>query len=303
MCSIGEVILNRCEFVEQNHDLFSETPAEAKLRERMAKNKIRLEHIKHEIESFTGKKVRSIELTDRDEWERVYNDSHISTIDGAIDWNDGLRNADDAETMIVFQSHFNPEEVQLLRQVGIKNQNGVAYISNVWLPENNFKGALFSEKEQLAILRKTYYDRNYEWSDIIDVFYELEEEEKPKPKVIIRKKKSCQMEQHIHDLSNIAEEHNICYTSWSYDDYDEPVRDFSQKHPFTAEWVDAGCRDDNCYGYNPESDRIRLTPLKGDTWLDVWKSIDTYCKQKGCGHRFIENIEQEGAVLVVRCGS
>lgn len=95
-------------------------------------------------------------------------------------------------------------------------------------------------------------------------------------------------------------------TCWSYDSYDEPMRDFSQKHPFTnARWVDAGCNHkDNCYSVRLGGGKpCKRTPLTGDTWLDIWKSIDRYCAQKQCGHMFIERLVVEGDVLKVFCGS
>lgn len=106
-------------------------------------------------------------------------------------------------------------------------------------------------------------------------------------------------------LHELMETHNIHHSHWSYDDCEKPIRDFSQKHPFTAKWIDSGCNgDDHCYavhlcGMKP----TEPVELLGDTWLDVWKSIDRHIAQKECGHRFIELIEEDGDTLIVHCGS
>ena len=79
-------------------------------------------------------------------------------------------------------------------------------------------------------------------------------------------------------------------TCWRSDDMKAPCRDFSQKHPFTnAKWVT----------YH-EPAKAGTVPLTGDTWLDVWKSIDAHCKQEPVDyhHILIDEIKEEGDYLV-----
>lgn len=104
----------------------------------------------------------------------------------------------------------------------------------------------------------------------------------------------------ITRISKIAYENNLIDTRWCL----EESTDFSANHGFTATKIDAGCTGESCfiqstYGANP----VKLTPLNGDTWLDVWKSIDNFCKQKVCSHRLIEEITQDGDTLIAHCGS
>lgn len=115
----------------------------------------------------------------------------------------------------------------------------------------------------------------------------------------------CDMEDHFHILSKIAEENGIKHSEWAFDGYDDPVRDFSKPHGFTASMVDSGCgHGSHCYGVSLHGNKpTKPVQLIGDTWLDVWKSIDRHCRQKKCGHRYIELIEQQGDTLVVSCGS
>ena len=115
----------------------------------------------------------------------------------------------------------------------------------------------------------------------------------------------CDISDHIDRLRTIAEENGIKHSTWSFDDFEEPVRDFSKPHGFTASMVDSGCgHNSHCY-YMKLHKNKPTTPVQliGDTWLDVWKSIDRHIAQKECGHRFIETIEQKGDTLVVGCGS
>jgi hypothetical protein len=94
-------------------------------------------------------------------------------------------------------------------------------------------------------------------------------------------------------LNEIASENGISRSQWCVDSCEGPIRDFSKPHGFTTTMVDAGC------GCNP----AEPVQLIGDTWLDVWKSIERYIAQKQCGHTFIESIRQVGDTLFVFCGS
>jgi hypothetical protein len=103
------------------------------------------------------------------------------------------------------------------------------------------------------------------------------------------------MDNYFEALNTIARENGIYHSVWSVDDCEDPLRDFSKPHGFTATMVDAGCR---C-GNNP----TEPVQLIGDTWLDLWKSIERYIAQKQCGHIFIESMEQVADTLDVFCGS
>ncbi len=88
-------------------------------------------------------------------------------------------------------------------------------------------------------------------------------------------------------LNELAKKNNIKYTNWAMD-----TIDFSKPHGFTAKWI---FREKGGF------------PLKGDTWLDVWKSIDDAFAATG-GHRdhcFIEGIYQkeDGKAIHVHFGS
>lgn len=113
------------------------------------------------------------------------------------------------------------------------------------------------------------------------------------------------IEDHINLLGKIAAENGITHSTWAVDDFEEPARDFSKPHGFTASMVDSGCgRNSQCYGVKLHKNKpTKPVQLIGDTWLDVWKSIDRHIAQKQCGHCFIEIINQEGNTLVVQCGS
>jgi len=100
-------------------------------------------------------------------------------------------------------------------------------------------------------------------------------------------------EDYFETLNEIASQNGIYRSQWSVDYLEGPTRDFSKPHGFTATMVDAGC------GCNP----TEPVQLIGDTWLDVWKSIERYIAQKQCGHIFIESIHQIGDTLDVFCGS
>jgi hypothetical protein len=100
-------------------------------------------------------------------------------------------------------------------------------------------------------------------------------------------------EEYFEALSVIASQHGISRSQWNVDYLEGPIRDFSQPHGFTATMVDAAC------GCNP----TEPVQLIGDTWLDVWKSIERFIAQKKCGHVLIENIHQIGDTLDVFCGS
>lgn len=100
-------------------------------------------------------------------------------------------------------------------------------------------------------------------------------------------------EDYFEALNEIASQHGISRSQWNVDGCEGPIRDFSQPHGFTATMVDAAC------GCNP----TEPVQLIGDTWLDVWKSIERFIAQKQCGHTFIENIHQIGDTLDVFCGS
>jgi len=100
-------------------------------------------------------------------------------------------------------------------------------------------------------------------------------------------------EEYFEALNEIASQHGMSRSQWSVDFCKGPIRDFSEPHGFTATMVDAGC------GCNP----TEPVQLIGDTWLDVWKSIERYIAQKKCGHVLIENIHQIGDTLDVFCGS
>jgi len=111
------------------------------------------------------------------------------------------------------------------------------------------------------------------------------------------------IENHFNLLAKIAEENGIRHSIWAVDDSEELVRDFSKPHGFTASMVDSGCgRNSGCYG-SKFNKNVKPVQLIGDTWLDVWKSIDRHIAQKKCEHRFIEIIKQEGDTLDVHCGS
>lgn len=105
-------------------------------------------------------------------------------------------------------------------------------------------------------------------------------------------------------LDKIKEENNFKHSDWAVDCLDKPMRDFNQKHPFTALWINAGCcKGRKCYGLSRGMKPCEPTRMTGDTWLDVWKSINKYNEQKNCGHLFIESIKQTGDTLYVGCGS
>jgi hypothetical protein len=111
---------------------------------------------------------------------------------------------------------------------------------------------------------------------------------------------------HLDALYKLAEENGIERTHWSYDGFDNQVRDFTQPHNFTAKYINAGCCDEeNCYGsLNENFKPCQKTLLIGSTWLDLWKSIENYCRQKKwCNHIFIECMEQRGDTLYISCGS
>jgi hypothetical protein len=113
------------------------------------------------------------------------------------------------------------------------------------------------------------------------------------------------MDNYFESLNMIARENGIYHSVWSVDDCEEPLRDFSKPHGFTATMVDAGCGcGDNCYGVNLYGKKpTEPVQLIGDTWLDLWKSIERHITQKECGHIFIERIKQVADTLVVSCGS
>ena len=317
--------------------------------------------IKDAIESYTGNKVAEMDATYYpDDFETTSKScgrkyfTHLCEIDGnedyasdVSDWNNSGGRSD-AETIIVFQSKFEPYDVVLLRQVGTKNKHGVAYVSDAWLPENAFGKGIWNESKKLFLLRSEYFDRNEDWAKFVNVRYADEDESvcegcgqvesveckpdcsyqakqnEPKkgelsehfcdehPEHILRHDgdggyycDSCDTEDHIHLLNKIAEENGITHSYWSFDDYDKPVRDFSKPHGFTASMVDSGCgHGSHCYGVCLHGNKpTKPVQLIGDTWLDVWKSIDRHIAQKECGHRYIETIEQQGDTLVIHCGS
>ncbi len=89
---------------------------------------------------------------------------------------------------------------------------------------------------------------------------------------------------YLERLDEIASNNNIRYTRWSIGSAKNPT-DFSKPHGFTAKM-------------------IKNVPLRGDTWLDVWKCIDK--AYRNCGdHRFIEDVSQtvDGKYLWVFMGS
>lgn len=99
-------------------------------------------------------------------------------------------------------------------------------------------------------------------------------------------------DEELDRIHAIGETIGIKYSQWCYEDI--TATQLHMKHPFTASYVDA-----SCYCYKGSE----VVPLVGDTWLDVWKSIETYCKRKNCDHTFIESIKQKGDILRVHCGS
>jgi hypothetical protein len=290
--------------------------------------------IKDAIESYTGNKVAEMDATYYpDDYETCEKScgrkyfTHLSQIDGndnyasdVSDWNNDNRKRMDAETIVVFQSKFEPYDVLLLRQVGTKNKNGVAYVSDAWLPENAFGKGILDESKKLYLLRSEYFDRNEDWAKFVNVRYADEPKKGEESEHFCDEHpdynllhdgdgghhcEECDMEDHFHRLSKIAEENGIKHSEWAFDGYDDPVRDFSKPHGFTASMVDSGCgANDHCYGVSLHKNKpTKPVQLIGDTWLDVWKSIDRHCRQKKCGHRYIELIEQKGDTLVVSCGS
>jgi hypothetical protein len=117
---------------------------------------------------------------------------------------------------------------------------------------------------------------------------------------------SPEVDNHINILHGIAEENGIHKTTWSYDSYRKPVRDFTQPHNYNAKYINAGCcEEEQCYGsLHKDFKPCEKTLLIGSTWLDLWKSIENYCLQKKwCNHVYIELIEQKGDTLYISCGS
>jgi len=288
--------------------------------------------IKDAIESYTGKKVAEMDATyypdDFETCEKTCGRkyfTHLSEIDGdesyagqVSEWVDD--GGQDAETIVIFQSKFEPYDVLLLRQVGTKNKHGVAYVSDAWLPENAFGKGIWDESKKLYLLRSEYFDRNEDWAKFVNVRYADPPKKGDKSEYFCDEHPEhillhdgdgghycdeCDIGDHIDRLRTIAEENGIEHSTWSFDDFQEPVRDFSKPHGFTASMVDSGCgHNSHCYGVKLHKNKP-TTPVQliGDTWLDVWKSIDRHIAQKECGHRFIESIEQKGDTLVVGCGS
>lgn len=288
--------------------------------------------IKDAIESYTGKKVAEMDATYYpDDFETCEKScgrkyfTHLSEIDGnesyagqVSEWVDD--GGQDAETIVVFQSKSEPYDVVLLRQVGTKNKHGVAYVSDAWLPENAFGKGIWDESKKLYLLRSEYFDRNEDWAKFVNVRYadepkkgeESEHNCDEHHEVALLHDgngghycEECDTEDHIYQLQKIARLNDITHSTWSFDSYDEPLRDFSKPHGFTASMVDSGCGvGDHCYGVDLHGNKpTKPVQLIGDTWLDVWKSIDRHIAQKGCGHTFIEIIKQEGDTLRVHCGS
>ena len=317
--------------------------------------------IKDAIESYTGQKVAEMDANYYpDDYETCSKScgrqyfTHLCEIDGddsyasdVSDWNNSGGRSD-AETIIVFQSKTEPNNVVLLRQVGTKNKHGVAYVSDAWLPENAFGKGIWNDEKKLFLLRSEYFDRNEDWAKFVNVRYADDDESvcegcgqvesveckpdcsyqakqnEPKkgelsehfcdehPEHLLRHDgdgghycDDCDIYAHIDRLRTIATENGIKHSTWSFDDFEEPVRDFSKPHGFTASMVDSGCgHGSHCYGVSLHGNKpTKPVQLIGDTWLDVWKSIDRHIAQKKCGHRYIEIIEQKGDTLVVRCGS
>ena len=290
--------------------------------------------IKDAIESYTGYKVAEMDCGYYpDDYETCVKScgrkyfTHLCEIDGDEDyayqvreWNEA-HERNDAETIVIFQSKFEPFDVVLLRQVGTKNKNGVAYVSDAWLPENAFGKGIWGMEKKMYLLRSEYFDTNEDWVKFVNVRYADDEPKKGDKsehycdehhsEVLLHDGdgghycEECDTEDHIDRLRTIAEKNGITNSHWSFDSYDEPVRDFSKPHGFTASMVDSGCgHNDHCYGVDLHGNKpAEPVQLIGDTWLDVWKSIDRHIAQKQCGHRFIELIEQKGDTLVVSCGS
>ena len=85
----------------------------------------------------------------------------------------------------------------------------------------------------------------------------------------------------------------IKYSHWDIDD-----TDFESEYHYKSDyglWV----RSSNtvCCMY------AGTIKVKGKCWKDIWKAIDTLCKKKGCDHRFVEDICQEGNHLMIHFGS
>ena len=124
------------------------------------------------LSKTTGDKIASIEMMDaEEEYYRIHSGGsgkHISERDG--DFEDG------GEIMIAFWDDERDEPyITLLRNIGTINQHGIAYDGCAWLPENVFNTTssycIFNERQQLAIIRKTYFNRHSSTAYIFKVFY------------------------------------------------------------------------------------------------------------------------------------
>jgi hypothetical protein len=128
--------------------------------------------IKSAIEDFTELEVGKMEFMEKpsmnDDFMMDGRYKHISECDGEETYDD---DGNDGELFVVFVCRKNI--ATLLRVVGTKNRNGVAYVSGAWLPENAFSNTLWSKEEQLRMLRKRYYEINKDFDRVfyMSVFY------------------------------------------------------------------------------------------------------------------------------------
>ena len=106
-------------------------------------------------------------------------------------------------------------------------------------------------------------------------------------KIIIEAEFNNQLFKYYNDIANKWG----FLTVWSI--YE--VKDMNDKHPYSRAKV---------LKYDENFGKPSLTPIEGDTWLDLWFAADAVVKESGDEHHiFIEDFEDNGSYLELITGS